>query len=72
MMRNPSASLSILGLCRGIAGNAYGFDGCPYRPGIANGGGGGGPRCDPVCCREYIMVEVLALQLYTERLRENI
>jgi hypothetical protein len=59
-MRNPSWSLSSRGLGRGTAGLAYGFDGCVYRPGIANGGGGaggGGPRCGPVCCIEYIMVE---------------
>ncbi len=60
-MRNPSASLSILGLGKGTPGIVYGFDGCAYRPGIANCGGGwgaGGPRCDPVCCIEYIMMEV--------------
>ena len=56
MMRKPSASLSILGLGKGIAGNVYGFGGWTYRPGIANGGGGGCPRCGPVCCIEYIMI----------------
>lgn len=57
MMRKPSASLSNLGLGRGIAGMAYGFDGWVKRPGIANGGGGGGARCGPVCCMEYIMAK---------------